>query len=137
MKWAIRKKGLPEVIVRVVMGLYHQKAKVLSELSQEFLVQVGVHKGSVLSPLFFAIAVNVISENAREGLINEILYAGDLVLMNKSMENLKEKFLKWKEAFERKGLKVNLKKTRAMVSGSKGEVLKSKKLIHMPSAARG
>ena len=39
---------------------------------------------------------------------------------------MKEKFIKWKEAFESKGLKVNLKKTRVMVSGSKGEVLKSK-----------
>ena len=96
------------------------------ELSQEFLVQVGVHQGSVLSPLLFAIAVDVISENAREGLMNEILYVDDLILMSESMENLKEKFLKWKEAFESKGLKVNLKNTKVMVSGSKGEVLKSK-----------
>ena len=46
--------------------------------------------------------------------------------MSESIENLKEKFLKWKEAFENKGLKVNLKKTKVMVSGSKGEALKSK-----------
>ena len=43
-----------------------------------------------------------------------------------SMVNLKEKFLKWKKAFESKGRKVNLKKTKVMVRGSKGEVLKSK-----------
>ena len=123
----MRKKGLPEVIVRAVMSLYHRpktKVQLGSELSQEILVQVGVHQGSVLSPLLFAIAVDVISENAREGLINEISYADDLVLMSESMENLKAKFLKWKEAFESKGLKVNLTKTKVMVSGSKGEVLK-------------
>ena len=88
-------KGLPEVIVRVVMSLYHgakAKVRVGSELSPEFLVQVGVHQGSVLLPLLFAIAVNVILENAREGLMNEILYADDLVLMSESMENVKEKF---------------------------------------------
>ena len=79
-----------------------------------------------MSPLLFVIAADVISENAREGLMNEILHADDLVLMSESMENLKEKFLKWKEAFEGKGLKVNLKKTKVMVSGSKSEVLKSK-----------
>ena len=61
---------------------------------EEFLVQVGVHQGSALSPLLFAIAVDVISENAREGLMNEILCADDLVLMSESVENLKEKFLK-------------------------------------------
>ena len=80
----------------------------------------------MLSPLLFAIAVDVIFENAREGLMNEILYADDLVLMSESMENLKKKLLKWEEAFQSKELKVNLKKTKVMVSGSKGEVLKSK-----------
>ena len=46
--------------------------------------------------------------------------------MSESIENLKERFFKLKEAFERKGLKVDLKKTKVMVSGSKGEVVKSK-----------
>ena len=82
----------------------------------EFLVQVCVHQGSLLSLLLFAIAVDVILENAREGLMNEILYEDGLVLMSESMENLKEKFLKRKKAFECKGLKVNLKKTKVMVS---------------------
>ena len=80
----------------------------------------------MLSPLLFAIAVDVIWENAREGLMNKILYADNLVLMSEDIENLKEKSLKWKEAFESKGLKVNLKKTKVITSGSKGEVLKSK-----------
>ena len=96
---AMRKKDLPEVIVRAVMSLnYSAKTKVRmgSKLSEEFSVQVGVglHQESVLSPLLFAIAVDVISENAREGLMNKILYADDLVLMSKNLENLKEKLLK-------------------------------------------
>ena len=62
--------------------------------------------------------MNVISENAREGLMNKIWYANDLVLMNESTENLKEQFFKWKEAFGRKGLKV--------MRSLKNEVLKSK-----------
>ena len=62
----MRKKGLPRVIVRAVISLYHgakTKVRVGSELSQKFFVQVVVHQGSVLSPLLFAIAVDVISEN--------------------------------------------------------------------------
>ena len=38
------------------------------------------------------------------------------------MEGLREKFWKWKEAFESKGLKVNLGKTKVVVSGAEGEV---------------
>ena len=48
----------------------------------------------MLSPLLFVIAVDVIPQNAREILMNEILYANDLILMSESMENLKKKFLK-------------------------------------------
>ena len=43
--------------------------------------------------------------------------------MSASIENLKEKFLKWKEAFESKRLEMNLKKTKVMVNGSKDKVL--------------
>ena len=85
-----------------------------------------VHQESVLSPLHFATAVDVISENARERLMNKILNVIDLVLMSESMENLKEKFLKWNGAFESKRLKVNLKKSKVMISSSKDEILKSK-----------
>ena len=49
--------------------------------------------------------MNVILKNAREQSMKEILYADDLVLMSESIQNLKKK-----EAFERKELKVNLKK---------------------------
>ena len=56
MEWAMRKKGLPEVIVRAVMSLYHgvkTKVRVGSELSEEFSTQVCVNQASVLSPLLF------------------------------------------------------------------------------------
>ena len=59
-------------------------------------------------------------------MIEDILYAYDLVLISETMENLGEKFQKWKEAFESKGMKVNIGKTKMMVSDSEGEVLKSK-----------
>ena len=38
----------------------------------------------------FTTAVDLITENAREDLINEILYAVDLVLISESSENLTE-----------------------------------------------
>ena len=78
----------------------------------------------VVATVFLATAVDVISDHA-EGLMNEILYADHLVLMSESIKNLK-KFSKWREAFESTGLKVNLKKAKVMVGGSKGDVLKSK-----------
>ena len=111
LEWAMRKKGIPEVLVRAVMSLYEgarTRVRVGSTTSDEFEVNVGVHQGSVLSPFLFTIVVDVVTECARVGLLSEMLYADDLVLMSETMEGLQSKFWKWKEAFESKGLKVNL-----------------------------
>ena len=129
MEWAMRKKGLSKVIVRAVMSLYDgakTRVRVGSAYSEEFEVKVGVHQGSVQSPLLFAIVVDVITENARRGVVNELLYADELVIMSEDMEDLKERFWNWKDALESKGLKVNTRKTKLMVSGSEGELYKSK-----------
>ena len=129
MEWAMRKKGLSEVIVRAVMSLYDgakTRVRVGSAYSEEFEVKVGVHQGSVLSPLLFAIVVDVITENAKRGVVNELLYADDLVIMSEDMEDLKERFWNWNNALESKGLKVNTRKTKLMVSGSEGKLYKNK-----------
>ena len=64
---SMRKKRLPEVIVGVVMSLYHRantKVRVGLELFEEFLVQVGVHQVSALSPLLSATTVDEMTEYA-------------------------------------------------------------------------
>ena len=50
-------------------------------------MRVGVHQGSVLSPLIFAIVVDVLTEHARERLLNEILHVDDMVLMSESLKD--------------------------------------------------
>ena len=54
---------------------------------EKFEVKVGMHQGSVLSPLLFAIFVDVITENARS-VVNDLQYAGDLVLMSEIISKL-------------------------------------------------
>lgn len=66
--------------------------------------------------LLFAITVDVVTESGRQILIMEIAYADDLVLMGETMEGLRKKFWKWKDAFGSKGFKVSLGKTKVMVS---------------------
>ena len=127
--WALRRRGVPEQLVDAVRSLYEgasTKVRVGSEFSEVFSVRVGVHQGSVLSPLLFALVLEVVTENVRTGLPYEILYADDLVLMSDSMEDLGRRFKRWKDAFESKGLKVNMQKTKVLVSGSEGEMIKSK-----------
>ena len=94
----MRKKGLSTVIVRAVMSLYDgakTRVRVGFAYSEEFEVKVGVHQGSVLSPQLFAIVVDVITQNARIGVVNELLYADDLILMSETMQDLKKRFWNW------------------------------------------
>ena len=82
-------KGLPEILVKAVMSLYKEaetKVRVGSGLSEEFTVKVGVHQGSVLSPLLFAMVIDEVTENARKRWMKQILYADNLVLMGETME---------------------------------------------------
>ena len=72
---------------------------------------VGVHQGSVLSPLLFVL--EALSKEFREGLPMEMLYADDLVLNVDTNELLLE-VRKWKEGMEKKGLRVNPGKTNVM-----------------------
>ena len=46
----------------------------------------------MLSPLLFAIVVNIITKNARRGVVNELLYVDDPVLMSETVEDLKKDF---------------------------------------------
>ena len=91
----MRKKGLSKGIVQADMSLYDDaktRVRVGSAYAEEFEVKVGVHQGSVLSPLLCAIVVDVITENARRGVVNELLCADDLVLMSEDMKDLKGRF---------------------------------------------
>ena len=52
--------------------------------SDDFLVQVELHQGSVLSPLLFITMMEVLSREIRSGCLEELLYAGDLALLKQS-----------------------------------------------------
>ena len=89
------------------------KVRMNGSESKAFNVKVGVHQGSVLSPLLFIIMLEALSREFREGLPIELLYADDLVLIAETKELLLE-VKKWKKGMEKKGLRVNAGKTKIM-----------------------
>ena len=133
LEWAMRKKGIPEVLVRSVMSLHEgakTRARVDSELSEELEVKVGMYQGSVLSHFLIAVVVDFVTEFVRGGALSELLYADDLVLMSETIEGLWDKFRKWKEASVSKGLKVNLGKIKVMIfSGITNDCLYKIKVV--------
>ena len=75
-EWPLRLEGVPEMIAIAKTNLYERatrKVRVGSIVSDKFSVKVGVHQDSVLSPLLFAIVMNVVTKDARNGALHEIL----------------------------------------------------------------
>ena len=89
------------------------------------LVKVGVHQGSVLSPLLFIIVLEAFSREFRRGVPWEDLYAKDLVIIAESLGKCVSRLLIWKEAMEEKGLRVNAGKTKIMICGTGPDLLQS------------
>ena len=101
------------------------RVRVGEGFSKEFEVKVGVHQGSVLSPLLFIIVLEALSREFRAGVPWEVLYADDLVIIADSLEECVRRLLIWKEAMEKKGLRVNAGKTKVMICGTGLDLLQS------------
>ena len=92
--WALRSVGVEEWSIRVIQGMYTNArscVRVNGQYSEEFGVAVGVHQGSVLSPLLFILVLEALSREFRTGAPWELLYADDLVIMADSLEQCSSK----------------------------------------------
>ena len=124
--WALRSLGVEEWAVRVIQGMYanaRSRVRVNGQLSEDFDVTVGVHQGSVLSPLLFILVLEALSRGFHTDKPWELLYADDLVIIASSEQELVDRLRDWKKRMEDKGLRVSMPKTKAMVSGEGLDVL--------------
>ena len=105
--WSLRKRKVPE-------------KRTAHDKTGQFEIEVGLHQGSGLSPFLFTIVLDTISEECRNGLSWELLFADDLAIIADSEVDLQRRWLKWQIGMESKGLKVSTRKTEVMVNGRNG-----------------
>src|SRR3989442_5301469 len=111
-------------MVNVIKSLYEGVTTAVKRNGEEresFEVKVGLHQGSVLSPILFNIVMQAIADNFKKGLPWELLYADDLVLLTESRLDLEKRLTEWMARLKEKGLRVNIGKTKVM----KGNELQS------------
>ena len=58
--------------------------------------------------------MDVLTKDVRDGSLMELLYADDLVLCGESLNEVMDKYGRWKNAVEGKDLRVNVNKTKGM-----------------------
>ena len=122
--------GIPDRLTCLLRNLYAgQEATVRTRhgTTNWFKIGKGIRQGCVLSPCLFNFYAEYIMRNAgleeaQAGIkiggrnIHNLRYADDTTLMVEREEELKSLLMKVKEESEKVGLKLNIKKTKIMVS---------------------
>ena len=67
------------------------KVRVSSNFSDDFLIKVGLHQGSLLSPLLFITVFEALFREMRLGCPEELLYANDFIALGETLAGLIEK----------------------------------------------
>ena len=130
--WKILKEmGIPDHLTCLLRNLYAgQEATVRTGhgITDWFQIGKGVCPGWILSPHLFNLCAEYIMrhaglEEAQAGIkiarrnISNLRYADDTTLMAESEEELKSLLMTVKEVSEKVGLKLNIQKTKIMISG--------------------
>ena len=115
--YCMRKSGLAERHVRIVQDMYDDcttTVRCAVGVTVWFEVKVGLHQGSALCPCLFAMLMDRMTDEIREEAPCTMMFADDIVICSESKEQVEEKLVSWRYALERKGLKVNRRKTEYM-----------------------
>ena len=78
--------------------------------SFHFQINIGVHQRLATSPMLLAIGTDVATNEVKDGMLQEILYADDLYLTAETMSERQKKLHSCNSALECNGLRVNLVK---------------------------
>ena len=128
----LKEMGIPDYLTCLLKNLYAgQEASVRTGhgITDWFQIGKGVHQGCILLPCLFNFYAEYIMQNARldgaqAGIniarrnINNLRYADDTTLMEKSEKELKSLLMKVKKEREKVGIKLNIHKTKIMASDS-------------------
>ena len=83
-----------------------------------------INKTHIISPLLFILVLEALSREFRTGVPWELLYADDLVIIAETYKGCIDRLKEWKAGMEQKGLRVNMPKTKILISGVGLDVLK-------------
>ena len=88
-------------------------------VTEPFKVRVGLHQGSPLSPFLFAIIMDTLTEDIRKEAPWSMLFANDVILCSVDKETLEEDLEKWRDALEKRGMRMWRSKTEYMCLNGK------------------
>ncbi|WP_288845549.1 reverse transcriptase domain-containing protein, partial [uncultured Paraburkholderia sp.] len=110
-------KGVNQNYIKLIKDMYKNIiiwVRTSVEISGEFLNIIGLHQGSALSPYFFTLIIDELTKHIQKTILECMLFADDIVLIDDTRERVNTKLEAWKEALESKGFKISRNKTEYM-----------------------
>ncbi|ETN82559.1 reverse transcriptase [Necator americanus] len=121
---SMRSHRVPDEYVRWTKLLYAKPTSVVrcaAGTSRPFLVHVGVHQGSSLSPLLFILCMDTITKEIQKQHSWTLLFADDVMLASESRDDLQKHVQSWKDQLQQYRLRLNKPKTEYMECGPRRE----------------
>ena len=88
-----------------------RSVKVEYTRSEPFDVKVGVHQGSILSSLLFALVMVEVTKDIREGIVKKMLYEDNIVLVGDNWKELSRISIhSMEESIKDKGIRISVNK---------------------------
>ena len=107
-----RKSRLAEKYARIVQDMYDDSitsVRCAVGVTEGFEVKVGLHQRWALSSCLFAMVMDRMTDD-----IFTMMFVYDIVICSESKERLEDKLKSWRYPLERRGMKVNRRKTEYM-----------------------
>ena len=109
-----------ECYIKIIKDMYDGPTTTVRSatgLTEEFKVGVGLHQNSALSPFLFAIIIDRLTEDIRKDAPWDMLFADDIALSRENHRELEKDLEIWRNALERRDLKVSQSKTEYLRAG--------------------
>ena len=92
--WVLDKKGVPSRYIDIVKDMYDgaiASVRTTGRETNEFVITVGLHQGSTLSPYLFVLVMDELTRHIQEEVPWCMLFADDVVLIDETREGVNAK----------------------------------------------
>ncbi|KAL6505368.1 hypothetical protein OROGR_025185 [Orobanche gracilis] len=115
--WALAKKGVSRKYIDIIKDMYEgASTSVRTNVgrTEEFLITIGVHQGSALSPFLFAIVMDELTRGIQNDVPWCMMFADDIVLIDETKVGVQQKLELWRDTLEAGGFRLSRSKTEYM-----------------------
>jgi hypothetical protein len=99
MWWALQKYKVSSKYISLIKDIYDNivtSVRISDGDTNDFLINIGLHQGSALSPYLFALIMDKVTRDIQGGIPWCMLFADDVILVDESMTEVDQKLELWR-----------------------------------------